>query len=826
MSGSDPNLIDLLDSVGRGRANVSVVELMPLLDLKVGGTTSHRYQSTIADRGAWVIGSTCFATHCTVTSDYAGYLAGGKDDYPIMFQEFFLAGIRALQERFLVLGHKFDIVTIRLGDSALPPLEMLSEDIIHMRSQPTSNPPILKDNILIYSEQIKLRRVGVIAPSRCCQPLSGLSPAREPMNLARESVRELALTILYEGRLGMAIQDSVSVDLPPALDISEIAGLGIRETLVCYSKAVADYTLRSFMISREQQNMRWIPTVVISSLADSLAAGLVGYVLSPALQSDEFVCKYLIGSRMRYTPRMASIRSIIAGKIAERALKMLSNPFDSYFSTSRVLFRSTTEEAAVGAILTACYRALYRSYLLREAPFSILRAYVYKTILPGIKDLAEAEDQRLLLDYHIESAYRSAVTKGYESLSRDLVLLLNGRRVAYIQLSAKEVVRTLRSLSGAPGLSSLTYLSSTSTTNKMVFSNIREHRGPYPARESSLDVTLCCILRSLKGRKYGGVSTAGYDWLPAARLFRNNQVTVIGSGHGAIARVAIMAGASSVSGLDLLDDIPKTADSWRSSHPPCIADLRHKIKYRRSRGSFVSTGDWMEREVNEILIDDALDNSVFCIDIVGKSGPPLALLGPLIRSSRPFLVIMRLKGRWCWVKDVLVDAEGSRYSPRWIETHSDLNWTVGLMVVQIVPNLAGFQRYSGNCSIEPVARQCRYSSLGGGQECLIMMLLGRFYAPNLRTVDDIFYSLSERLHEEISKSDGRQRSRDWYSLLILISAAMIVSEYKKSDMLFAHIVLQSKEEKAEIMGEFGVISEIDLSDPLFFQSCKMLVRLL
>jgi len=118
-----------------------------------------------------------------------------------------------------------------------------------------------------------------------------------------------------------------------------------------------------------------------------------------------------------------------------------------------------------------------------------------------------------------------------------------------------------------------------------------------------------------KGRCGLMSGSAVHAWSSFAPLFRKHTVIVIGSGMGAVARVALDAGCPFVYGLDLRATIPLRSHRFRFYKPPMVMSSRYADQYYQMPESFTTSGDWFDESVCEAALGYDSGESVLVIDI-------------------------------------------------------------------------------------------------------------------------------------------------------------------------------------------------------------------
>jgi hypothetical protein len=140
---------------------------------------------------------------------------------------------------------------------------------------------------------------------------------------------------------------------------------------------------------------------------------------------------------------------------------------------------------------------------------------------------------------------------------------------------------------------------------------------------------------------FGG--SAIHTWSTFAPLFSHKPVIIVGSGMGAIARVALDNGSPHVFGLDLRSSIPMKSHRFRSYKPPLVMASEYEDRYVQIPESFTTSGDWFDERVSSALLDYDPGDSTIVIDIqLNASRFGLETLIPILRRKSAGTIMVRL----------------------------------------------------------------------------------------------------------------------------------------------------------------------------------------
>jgi hypothetical protein len=231
----DSGVTKLVDYLSRSRCGLNLSMYSSLLSSVIGGDQGHRYEARIGERDAHILGLTSVASFCVLSSNKAGFLSASTEDYPVMFQEFFLFLISMAHERWLSTQQPGYIrCVLAIGHESLHhlPLESLS---LPDPKLPAEIPSTLR---LVQSQGVSVVQTGgpfweSDLKLHTCRPDLLLFPA-----LISEIHRALGVSRRTMGLLG-----SSSSPISLRFGVLEVIGMGVKTLLDACSIVIIESAL-------------------------------------------------------------------------------------------------------------------------------------------------------------------------------------------------------------------------------------------------------------------------------------------------------------------------------------------------------------------------------------------------------------------------------------------------------------------------------------------------------------------------------------------------------------------------------------------------------
>lgn len=766
--GADRNLKLLIDAVAWTRTNTQMSLISDQLPGTTGGDHCHRYAARSGHQEAYNIGSPNFATHCVVSSDNTGYLSGGIYDYPIMFQESLLVLLWTLMIGYTNNPTSFLAVTLVTQDTSLEPLPSTQVHVGDFKDHRILRYP---HNPLAFVPSLRLDRVAGAIQHPALPVTDIFLPSA---TLRRHCLEAYFRDILRKNSNGRQIADGANVLFQSdTLDVAEVVSNKLHTIAMSICNVIVDEAVSNYMMTALLSHVRW----KVDTYAYKLIPGLVMTVSPlfghPLIMSDPLVRYLGLYDAPTYAGGYASPHHRYCGYIASLVYTALSGADRMYPHRSIGLFSSDNEhivsETLMTCLLTDCYMWAKQGDLSVAQVNSIIGG----RMLPTVRAQHREEDK-------VETLYKTVLTMANKlseaapSVSKILLGYHSGRVKGY-KTSVKEILRATRQVDewGVP-----TIPPSIRGSNKRIIlprtaprsrgSVIRVCESITGTRTlGSTDVTEMDILRTLYHRNRGlgqsGVGAALSIWKPFASFFKKKPVIVIGSGYGAVARVALDVGCPYVYGIDKQDTIPMKAHRFRFYKPPLVMMSPYADQYLQMPESYTTSGDWTDPKiVDKVMQYDQGDCSVV-IDIQsGQHRFGLELLKHIIKVKLAGEIWLRLYMTLAESYDIEADLTASKILYSWYDidgqgiVHQHIiritGWTDSLLIAT---------RYQSETNCYPVILPRSKDRISRIDKALTLAdaIYNVIYVAPGQTIQDV----NSMLDHIISQSKGDYDSRFSYN---------------------------------------------------------------
>lgn len=556
--GITPSFVSLVHEIAKTRSIIPLKVLLPYLSQAVGGSIAHRYQSSLGNRGASILGCGTFASHISINSNYSGVLSASLLDYPVMFQEFFCAAIGLLN--LVVAGNPGRPWYIRVVTPRS--LEALPEEEVTAVYAPT-NAPIFPRNPIAYCHDLALLRITrpmetILSSPFTAADVASISPARIAYQAAyRQLMNRHTAHLIADLGYG-------AIRLP--LDLLEFRGLGLANVLRGVSVAISRFVIDA-MFSRSHLDLRWNPLPVITGLASSFGTHLIRAARHPIFADDPFAQEYLGSTSMAYNRTRET--DTATGTITSAVLMHLDQLSSLHTDLLELVFDDDQEEIpllrAESIVKRIALRAVIRGELPAEDGYRLAR----RNLVQAVR-MSETAGGKANGIYHLACVIAEwAANNQKPGLAEEAGALAKGHLIKRVYRSQTQILRVLRgrvstvravarpTLAGSP-----MYIIRPDVGTHMLVNTLRlQERQQYGENRSFLIFSLA----RRRIRKCGRHAPAVYSYWVLSSLFAHRNVVILGSGNGGAAHIAIAACATTLVKHDLARDIA-VEDVARTTH--------------------------------------------------------------------------------------------------------------------------------------------------------------------------------------------------------------------------------------------------------------------
>lgn len=559
---------ELIDNIIRSRSPWSLDVLEQIFPTVYGGVAAHRHDA-LRKKHFGVLGSSTIPSHICLSSDNSGQLAGGKDDYPYVFQQDYLCLTNLVQ--VFARSNPESEIRVSIG-ICLPTMEPLPSEPVTAKTHILPRWNVSVDNKLAYANEI---RSSVLAE----RPPESLIPTRK--RRGRDSIILASYLLTKINPSTHSVMTAYQGILSPIeiLDIAEINGMTTHDIMLGIGIYTAIET--AYQIIRSGLSYQHI---VKNTVIGTIASQVVPLVLRSMLTPGSHHRVQL--QDMGVLPTMGHLSTIKAskiftGKIVALARQMLISNYIVSLPDPLILFADTSSagltvlKKLAGFMLlqplTADADALRiphnsRQQLLNSFYVPKYTKFASQYVSTGIYMIRRI--MYLLASHHSPLVQEKAET-----------ILSNWPHVVWDKRDADEARRDLRQ--GTP---------LNINPNLLEFKRLRKNHSPvifsittvtvgsslFPT-SASYEINQYYRAKELILRPIGLYTTALSTWLAYFRidqLASHTTVINIGVGNGAIAEALIYNGVQNVIGIDLHDALPMISQREISFIPPEITQVK------------------------------------------------------------------------------------------------------------------------------------------------------------------------------------------------------------------------------------------------------------
>lgn len=631
------DIAQLIDGLATTRASFPLSPYSAFLPTIVGGTAAHRYAARIGHSSAHIMGQSTFASHCAYDSDHAGYLSATKDDYPIMFQEFFLF-MGAIADLHVAEQNALDFVEVHLEIGNTPLRALTGERFATTRHPDRSKLPAALPK-LVQDPDLRLVRVSGVDESTL------LSPRMVDASLLRfQSLCSLLSSKLGAHRRVLGVLDHTVSRISLPIGILELAGMGLNTYVDACAVVIID-TASGALQSRRSAEQRGAGIAYLTTRYGTVLANAIAPLIRhPMIQGDSLVARLGLGDYPTYMPSSAT-EAMLVSEISRRVFRMSSSPTSLYHTIAPASFASDTLELYGDIVVTAVRRCASWLVLTHQATLDEGHCMVGSTIL-AYRLRTQAGIQEMLTDLHAHLMYYDARPTGYRVINcvcrfyaREIALSRGQFSVLGCRQASEEVLRDYRSLQQQP---------------RVMYPTVRFPVPPKAEPVAYVPVTDFSFM--LPGdylskwefhfvRCVGVISpfcsSAYLTWQHFGRLFEGYTVLVVGAGLGAASAVAALGGAISVYGHDLRTDLPLLGNPLSYVAPiPRICGVTHLVS--QTTESQYTSGDWFDDAISSSLLRRFVGHAVVVVDLASERGSSPDVLAPIVRYGKAELYMLRV----------------------------------------------------------------------------------------------------------------------------------------------------------------------------------------
>ncbi|QHD64771.1 RNA dependent RNA polymerase [Plasmopara viticola lesion associated mononegaambi virus 2] len=600
------HLNELLDRIGLTRTNCKLSWITDVLSKVIGGSIAHKFASVVRNMAASYVGPLNFVTHIRLDTDSLGKVSGGSDNYSIMTQEHM---VLCLAQAKLLYMHK-DATCGELivdTDNMIP----IPDDALSA-TEPQFETASLPRTKLLYTPDLILQRtfdntVRSVPKGSMANPLQ-----YDTLEMIEHGFTGFFVEMLRNQNGAKLLADTRGLAALPArlqIDIAEANAMGVSRLSRIMAKSIWISNLRDTFRTIHLHPERWDEALFMSHNIATCVRSCSNYLRHPLCWSHPDF-EQIRGSGLRYSSNFSVQKRMEA--LVRRHLVNIYRHLDHKFWTQDIpVFAGDNSMSLVEGLSVAAIKCVYPLYLTghpRAREFSsLLASYTRVSSTRAVSPEQQLEVLRVRLT-KLAHIYGKL---GDGMLSANMIQLSHLKGLRVFNDDARAVMRYARNLSIVDG-------------------EVRPRRikplGVPPLMAA--DACLSClpspmtkheaIWKKNERRPHGGISAAGYTWLPLLATIRVvKNVFIVGSGNGGLADLLLSAFDCSVTGMDLESDMPREAATLLNYVPVGIQPQNAK-DYTQSDLSISTSGDWFDERVRKQVLESFVGKTTLLVDITAR----------------------------------------------------------------------------------------------------------------------------------------------------------------------------------------------------------------
>lgn len=607
-----PTLRKIINELIQARCPFTLDDLLTVFPTAYSGAAAHRHKAMQTKHFAYM-GSCTISSHLSLSSDGAGILAGGIDDYPFPFQVF-----------YLLLQNLAQVLSVTLPESnrnfyaglSIPLMTPLPETNMEATTYTPRTWPVSDTNALAYTNHF---RVSLLTS----RPPSHYIPNRS--RRGRSSII-LASYLLSKSRIKLdsVLRMSGSILSPTeSLDIAELNGISFFELVhgcslftiieVCYTLFVSNN-------SPDPDRLDYLTQKVASSIAGTIARG----ILAPAynFKSEARDAGLSLTPGVLSAPRVATT---LASIITAHARPLFRSNYIALLPDPWIIFADTMCSGLTICRKVAAFVLMQISTRTSDTHLAVKHRTIIMDSFRPLTHVITAQEAiisgilatRNILEHKSQSPNPNLSNKATAYLS-------SWPNMVWDQRDADEAKRDLRIQRPTNGKQSK-------------LPTITEYPRPLRIKRCAAEVGFCPYnypdkprnehtrVTDLLCRSYGVYATATTVWISILSRHRDDfdgcHVLSVGVGRGAVAHAAQLLNSRLVTAIDLRETFPAIAQREIQYVPSEVYDPQ-RFRWDDSCFDFtggnwkVINGDRHFDDIDTLIID--IESATFSLDELPK----------------------------------------------------------------------------------------------------------------------------------------------------------------------------------------------------------------
>lgn len=593
-------LREIIDEIIRTRSPWSLDQLEPIFPSVYGGTAAHRHDS-MQHQFFGILGNCTPPTHISFSTDNSGELVGGEDDYPVVFQEFFLFLTNLFQMISLVTDQDVYSLAVILPDK----VPILPNEQVEINSQLSLRQwPDVNNNPLAFADTIDLQFVTVRPPEDIV-PNAELPLAPLPLLLS---------FLLSTSKVKHGIVEDIAnnvIAVKEFLDIAEFNGVAPSVFLDAICKFAVIESL--YHLSREiAPNVDLLVKRTLQRLLLEYSGPAARLFLSIRGPREVYVKNVGAAAHPGEKGAIAYSRKLYH-KMLTKSEELLQDL--SWITSTRFYIFSDSSSSGTSLLRRLSFVWMYHLAKIGGRPLRALRRQTRNDIDlsflspedPAVLVLSFSSNlftMRRLFDNIISRNQRGSVTQ--TRIRTDASIGREG--FPFCTYVAKDSAEAIRQLRGRKPMKIFRPIDpprvDISYTGRCEITRVQGTYGEFPPdapRDRSSRVRRLDMVVSHLPRSIGRYATALSVWTAVLKEFKPTKglVLSVGVGHGAVAAAVHTLYGYHTVGIDLREAIPMVPHRDVTWIPPEVEYSGNPDLFQISSLVFSNGGNWYDHEIRK-----------------------------------------------------------------------------------------------------------------------------------------------------------------------------------------------------------------------------------
>lgn len=569
----DPTVLPFIESIVSSRSPWTTKQLVPLFPSVYGGTAVHRHAASKHKFG--MLGSNSVSTNIILSSDDAGILSGGEDDYPVVFQTL-----------YLTLTNLYQLLSATQIPIPTSLVLQIPERLDPIDSRPVKAPPVLKvpkwpslsGNRLAWVEDMFATEVPTVPDPLLIPRIWDIQDDRDLVYsyLENEVSPRLGSYKIWDGILSPS--DIFDFKEISRINPYEVENAFVWESITDVFSEYLSYDIKDATTKKRKQTLDRITTIY---------AGMwVRIRLHPDFKNTEYNVKRHITLQPGTDGYKRPVSYMAA--IFKREIKEILDNKTTISAPRLILFsnwKDSTQRLAERRLILVHVLALYPNIDVETLKTTIASSRPPKSLIN--RDPA---------------TYLHASTRKVSKKIQGFEYILPSTECRFLNYNPKEAMRLLRARGVQKSLKDIIPKTIKYTNHGLIRYHYKGLSGSLLPEASVIPIDSKTRYRVLRRRTIGITSPLFSDWyavffhLVSMRVRLPEPIHLFGVGRGATARCCCDLDLKCI-GYDLLSSFPEVAQRSTSYRPPETLYSPRADLFNWSNHTFRTGGNLLEGDL-------------------------------------------------------------------------------------------------------------------------------------------------------------------------------------------------------------------------------------